>query len=196
MEINMKKIILAALMTICVAASAVAQEVHPYIGFFPISYEKTTYTVESEDSDESYLIVGLSPLYVGVKVSDFRVDFMIVNETYILQGMNFYYDINVNENLLPYLQLGIAYFRGVKDTMGDIGGGNWFPCERTQTVTVFTLGAGIGYKVVNNFILDAGVGFNLSKEKEKNNFKDYSYTTTGKETSKGFGVKLGARYQF
>ena len=189
----MKKVFLASLMTICIAASASALEIKPYVGFFPISYEFSTRERDgSDDQDYTILNLGMLPnILVGVKVSDFRVDFT-ANWALVLDtptpSLNVYYDFEVNENLLPYVKLGGGYLSQTKE----LDGGD----KNTRTTTTYAVGAGIGYKVVNNFIFDLGVDYNIMKEKNEHKDKFSGSTSTSKTTYSGFGVRLGGRVQF
>jgi len=183
----MKKILLASLMTICVAASASALDVNPYIGFFPISYHSDTNTnTNQKDVDTTSLNIGISPLYVGVKVYDFRTDFM-VDGGFQLTGFNCYYDFNISDSLLPYIKIGIHY--------ENYTGENKDYKEEIKR-TAYAIGAGIGYKVVNNFILDAGIEYNRSKYDYKLKYLFSGVTNKSKSTSSGLAAKMGARLQF
>jgi len=186
----MKKIILASLMAIAMVASASALDVKPYLGYFPIGYSSSTYASTSrKDVDSSnFYFGGSQPIYVGVKVSDFRTDFMVSSGFY-LSGFNVYYDFNISDSFLPYAKLGINYSCSSDDNP------NYFT-ETESSNTTLAIGAGIGYKVVGNFILDAGIQYNLTKSKQETKNTSSGVTTKTKSTTSGFGAKLGARLQF
>ena len=190
----MKKIILASLMTICLAASASALDVKPYIGFFPISYTSYTYTYGSgtADVDDTTLNIGFAgaPIIVGVKIADFRTDFEFADDNQnnvpvALKGFNFYYDFMVSDALIPYVKLGIGYHSWTNEQ--DI-----YKIELTQSTC--KIGAGLGYKITGNLILDAGADYVIGKNKEKDTAG--AVTNTNKENYSGFSVQLGARYEF
>ena len=182
----MKKIILASLITIGLVASASAVDVKPYVGFFPIYY--TFYTISSGGVDEDYTDLKLGfrqVILVGIKVSDFRADFSV--NSGINPGFNVYYDFNISDSLLPYLNLGIGYSRNTSDS----------PTYKIEDkYPYFAIGGGIGYKVVSNFILDAGIEYNVYKSDIKIKDKGTDVTSTAKSTNRGCTVKLGGRVEF
>ena len=178
-------------MTICVAASAVAQDVHPYVGFFPISYSTSTTSYSNsavKDIDRTEFNFGYyaAPIMIGVKISDFRADFEF--SSMALKGFNGYYDFNVSDSMLPYLKLGVSYNSESRDD----------PSYRDEKYTSikFAIGGGIGYKVIKNFLLDAGIEYNYLKYKYEYTINPGGAKGDNKYNTTGFTAKLGARYEF
>lgn len=179
----MKRIFLASLMIIGIISSASAVDVKPYIGLFPINYAfgSVSYLGGGDKPDVSYLGLGIPSFALGLKISDFRAD-LGVDFTSEVFTFNVFYDINVSDSFLPYIKVGFGYWKEDFEV-------NSYKEEASGTM--YVIGCGIGYQVVDHLFIDAGIEYIYSKEKEKQ-----GGVTTDDSTFKGCGMKLGARYQF
>lgn len=193
----MKKLLLASLIVIGVISSASAVDLHPYIGFFPIEY--SAYSFEFKDYDSGKKVAegdmnsfALGPFVFGVKIADFRTDFAygLDRSDGMAIGWNLYYDINVNESVIPYVKAGVLYGTYSMDYDNS-------KKKEEATNRGFAFGAGLGYKVTNNFIIDLGADYVIFRMKYKETKDD---GTTSSDSNKmnvdGFAVRLGGRVQF